>query len=345
MRAVRLIDWKREPEMQDVPEPDPGPGQVVVKIGGAGLCHSDLHLIHDFAPGQMPWSVPFTLGHENAGWVHAVGAGVTGWDIGQPVAIYGAWGCGRCYRCRLGMENFCENVAALNGAGAGLGRDGGLAPYLLVPSARFLVPLTSLDPVQAAPLTDAGLSPYRAVKRSLPILIPGSTAVVIGAGGLGHMAIQILQHLSPAQIIVVDKNPAALDLARDLGAHITVTAGDDAADKIREATNAKGATAVIDFVGADSTLRLAAAVARPLGHVTLVGIAGGSHAFGFFTGAQEVAFATSNWGTIPELVEVIAMAEAGHLQVRVQRIALDQAIAGYHQLAAGTLIGRGVVVP
>ncbi len=173
MQAVRLIDWKREPEVQDVPEPDPGPGEVVVKVGGAGLCHSDLHLIHDFEPGMMPWQPPFTLGHENAGWVHAVGAGVTGWDIGQPVAVYGPWGCGRCYRCRQGMENFCENVGELDGIGAGLGRDGGLAPLMLVPSARFLVPLTTLDPVEAAPLTDAGLTPYRAVKRSLPILLPG----------------------------------------------------------------------------------------------------------------------------------------------------------------------------
>jgi propanol-preferring alcohol dehydrogenase len=345
MQAVRLIDWKREPEMQDVPEPDPGPGEVVVKVGGAGLCHSDLHLIHDFEAGMMSWQPPFTLGHENAGWVHAVGAGVTGWDIGQPVAVYGPWGCGRCYPCRQGMENFCEHVAELDGVGAGLGRDGGLAPLLLVPSARFLVPLTSLDPVEAAPLTDAGLTPYRAVKRSLPILLPGSSAVVIGAGGLGHMAIQILQHLTPAQVIVVDKNPVALELAREKGADVTVVAGDTAADEIREATKGRGAEAVIDLVGAEATLQLAASVARPLGHVTLVGIAGGTYPFGFFTAPYEVAFAGSNWGTIPELVEMIAMAEAGHLHVHVQRLALDEAIDGYRQLAEGKLLGRGVVVP
>jgi propanol-preferring alcohol dehydrogenase len=345
MQAVRLIDWKREPEMQDVSEPDPGPGEVVVKVGGAGLCHSDLHLIHDFEPGMMSWQPPFTLGHENAGWVHAVGAGVTGWDVGQPVAVYGPWGCGRCYPCRQGMENFCEHVAELDGVGAGLGRDGGLAPLMLVPSARFLVPLTSLDPVEAAPLTDAGLTPYRAVKRSLPILLPGSSAVVIGAGGLGHMAIQILQHLTPAQVIVVDKNPVALELAKEKGADVTVVAGDTAADEIREATKGRGAEAVIDLVGAEATLQLAASVARPLGHVTLVGIAGGTYPFGFFTAPYEVAFAGSNWGTIPELVEMIAMAEAGHLQVHVQRLALDQAIDGYRQLAEGKLLGRGVVVP
>jgi propanol-preferring alcohol dehydrogenase len=345
MKAVRLIDWKREPELQDVPEPDPGPGEVVVKVGGAGLCHSDLHLIHDFEPGMMPWPVPFTLGHENAGWVHAMGAGVTGWEIGQPVAVYGPWGCGRCYRCRSGMENFCENAAELGGVGAGLGRDGGLAPYLLVPSSRFLVPLTTLDPVEAAPLTDAGLTPYRAIKRSIPVLLPGSSAVVIGAGGLGHMAIQILQHLTPAQIIVVDKNPAALSLARDKGAHVTVEAGDAAADQIRDATKGRGAEAIIDLVGAEATLQLAAAVARPLGHVTLVGIAGGTYPFGFFTTGFEVAFANSNWGTIPELVEVIALAEAGHLAVHVHRLALDEAVDAYRKLAEGQLVGRGVVVP
>jgi alcohol dehydrogenase, propanol-preferring len=345
MRAVRLIDWKREPEVQDVAEPEPGPGQVVVKVGGAGLCHSDLHLIHDFEPGMMPWSVPFTLGHENAGWVHTLGAGVSGWEVGEPVAVYGPWGCGRCYYCRQGMDNFCVHQAELGAAGAGLGRDGGMAPLMLVPSDRLLVPIGSLDPVEAAPMTDAALTPYRAVKRSLSLLVPGSNVVVIGAGGLGHMAIQILKHLTPARVIVVDRNPTALALAQDVGADIGVQAGDDAVDRVREATKGAGADVVIDLVGADATIALAAAVAKALGHVTLVGIAGGTFPFGFFNAAYEVAFAGSNWGTIPELIEVIALAEAGHLKVHVQRFDLDGAVDAYRQLADGKLVGRGVVVP
>lgn len=331
--------------MQEVPEPEPGPGQVVVKVGGAGLCHSDLHLIHDFEPGMMPWELPFTLGHENAGWVHALGAGVTGWEVGQPVAVYGPSGCGHCYRCVQGMDNLCENQSEVGAAGIGLGRDGGMAAYLLVRSPRLLVDIGSLDPAEAAPLTDAALTPYRAIKRALPALVPSSSVVVIGAGGLGHLAIQLLKHLTPARIVVVDRSAAALSLAEDVGADARVLAGEDAVEQVRDATGGRGAEAVFDHVGADSTLQLAAAVARPFGHVSLVGIAGGSYPFGFFTAAPEVSFASSYWGSIPELVEVVALAQAGHLHVKVQRFGLDEAVDAYRQLAAGELAGRGVVVP
>lgn len=345
MRAVQLVGWKQGPEMREVPEPEPGPGQVVVKVGGAGLCHSDLHLIHDFEPGMMPWELPFTLGHENAGWVHALGAGVKGWEIGQPVAVYGPSGCGYCYRCVQGMDNLCENQAEVGAGGIGLGHDGGMAPYLLARSPRLLVDIGSLDPAEAAPLTDAALTPYRAVKRTLPALVPGSSAVVIGAGGLGHLAIQLLKHLTPARVVVVDRSAAALALAEDVGADTGVLAGDEAAEQVRDATGGRGAEVVFDLVGADSTLQLAAAVARPSGHVSLVGIAGGSYPFGFFAAASEVNFASSYWGSISELVEVVALARAGHLHVKVQRFGLDEAIDAYRQLAAGELVGRGVVVP
>jgi propanol-preferring alcohol dehydrogenase len=343
MRAVRLTRWKHDPELREVPDPEPGPGEVVVRIGGAGACHSDLHMLHDFEPG--PWPLPFTLGHENAGWVHALGAGVTGWEVGQPVAVYGAWGCGRCRRCRQGMENHCERLSPADAAGGGIGRDGGMAEYLLVPSARQLVPLDRLAPAEAAPLTDAGLTPYHAIQRSLALLVPGSTAVVIGAGGLGHMAIQILARLCPARIAAVDKSPAALELARRLGAEVAVSAGESAAAEIREATGGKGADLVLDFVGVDETLRLAAAVARALGHVTLIGVGGGSHPFGFFSSAPEVSFATGYWGSLPELMEVVALAEAGHLRAHVRRFRLDEAVGAYHELQAGRLTGRAVIVP
>ncbi|MFI7606225.1 alcohol dehydrogenase catalytic domain-containing protein [Micromonospora sp. NPDC049366] len=111
MRALRLQEWKSEPALVDMPEPTPGPGQVVVRIGAAGACHSDLHLMDEFGAGSMPWNPPFTLGHENAGWVHALGHGVTGLAVGQPVAVYGAWGCGVCARCRVGVDTYCENPA------------------------------------------------------------------------------------------------------------------------------------------------------------------------------------------------------------------------------------------
>ena len=252
MKALRLNEWKHDAELAEVPEPEPGPGQVVIRIGGAGACHSDLHLMHDFEAGVLPWGPPFTLGHENAGWVDALGAGVTGLEIGEPVAVYGPWGCGRCHRCRQGFENYCERQAEIGAMGGGLGLDGGMASRMLIPDARLLVPIGDLDPVDAAPLTDAGLTPYHAVKRSLPLLTPGSTAVVIGAGGLGHMAVQILRETCAATVIAVDTRKEALALAADMGAHHGVVAGDDAAEEIRELTRGKGADVVLDIVGSDA---------------------------------------------------------------------------------------------
>jgi propanol-preferring alcohol dehydrogenase len=345
MKALRLTAWQQDPELVEVADPEPGPGEVVIRIGGAGACHSDLHLMHDFQPGILPWGPPFTLGHENAGWVDALGAGVSGFEVGEPVAVYGPWGCGRCHRCRQGMENYCERQAEIGPAGGGLGRDGGMAPRMLVPSSRLLVPLGNLDPAEAAPLTDAALTPYHAVKRSLPLLIPGSTAVVIGAGGLGHMAVQILRELCAATVIVVDKRQEALDLATDIGAHHGVLAGDGAADEIRQLTRGRGADAVIDIVGADQTLALGGAVTRPLGHLTIVGIAGGTLPVSFFGIAYEVSIATTYWGSLPELMEVIALASAGRIQAHVRRFSLDDATAAYQAMRDGTLDGRAVIVP
>jgi propanol-preferring alcohol dehydrogenase len=345
MKALQLTAWKHDPEFRDVPEPDPGPGQVVVRVGGAGACHSDLHLMHDFTEGAAPWNPPFTLGHENAGWVDAVGAGVSGLEIGQPVAVYGAWGCGLCHRCRQGMENYCEHQSDIGTAGGGLGLDGGMAPRMIVPSARLLVPLGDLDPAEAAPLTDAGLTPYHAIKRSLHRLIPGSTAVVIGAGGLGHMAVQLLRALSPATVIAVDQRKEALRLAADVGADHGVLAGDDAAAEIKELTGGQGADVVVDLVGADVTLALAAAVTRPLGHITLVGIAGGSLPVSFFGIAYEVSVATTYWGSLPELMEVISLASTGRIRAHVQRFSLDDAVLAYETLRDGGLEGRAVIVP
>ena len=344
MKALQLTDWKHDAQFVDVHDPEPAPGEVLVKVGGAGVCHSDLHVM-DFPEGALPYPLPFTLGHENAGWVEAVGDGVRGVTVGDAVAVYGPWGCGRCRHCVLGMENYCEQQAEIGAAGGGLGLDGGMAPYLLVPSARWLVPIGDLDPVQAAPLTDAGLTPYHAVKRALPLLVPGSTTVVIGAGGLGHMAVQILEHLTPSTVIVVDQRATALTLASELGAEHTVLAGETAADEIRDLTAGRGADAVIDLGGSDSTLALGAAVVRPMGQLTIVGIAGGTLPIGFFSIAYEASVATTYWGTLPELFEVIALAQAGHLTAHVQTFTLDDAADAYRALREGGIDGRAVVVP
>lgn len=348
MRALRLMSWKSEPVLAEVPDPVPGPGQVVVRVGGAGACHSDLHLMHDFAPGLLPWAPPFTLGHENAGWVEALGPGVEGLGVGQPVAVYGPWGCGTCARCRLGIESLCENPAGapVPSGGGGLGLDGGMAELLLVPSARHLVPLPEgLGPVAAAPLTDAGLTPYHAVRRSLPKLLPGSTAVVIGVGGLGHLGVQILKALTAARVVAVDPRAEARSLATTSGADLALAPGPDAATDVRAATGGLGADVVLDFVGGDDTLALGAAVARPLGDLTIVGIAGGTLGVSFFSVPYEVSIQTTYWGTRPELVEVLDLAARGLLRPTITEFTLDDAPEAYAALAAGTLEGRAVVVP
>lgn len=343
MKAFQLLALKQEPELREVPEPEAGPGQVVIRVGGAGACHSDLHLIHDFEPGMMPWDMPMTLGHENAGWVDQVGAGVAGLEVGQPVAVYGPWGCGRCVRCQSSVENYCENPGA--GAGGGLGHQGGMAAKMLIPSARFLVPLDTLAPVDAAPLTDAGLTPYHAINRSRHLLTPGSHTVVIGAGGLGHLAVQILAAVSPTTVIAVDTRQSALDMACSVGAHHGVLAGPDTVAEVRELTRGKGADLVIDLVGSDITIPTAVGMSRSLGHVTVVGIGGGSYPFGFFTVPYEVSLATTYWGSRVELMEVLALAEAGHIRAHVQQFPLDQAGEAYRRMAAGELTGRAVIVP
>ncbi|MET0459067.1 MAG: NAD(P)-dependent alcohol dehydrogenase [Ilumatobacteraceae bacterium] len=344
MRALQLTEWQHDPELREVAEPDPEPGEVVVRIGAAGVCHSDLHVLYEFPPGVIPADPPFTLGHENAGWVEALGAGVTGLQVGDPVAVYGSWGCGHCIRCRQGLENYCVNPDEA-GAPGGLGRDGGMAPLMLVPSARLVVPLGDLDPTAAAPLTDAGLTPYHAIRRSLPKLLPGSFAVVIGVGGLGHMAVQLLSALTSATIIAVDQRSTALELAASSGAHRTVVAGDDAAAEIRDATGGVGADVVLDVVGSDATMRLAVAVSRPLSDVTVIGIAGGSVPFGFFATPYEVSLQTTYWGSVVELMEVLELARRGVIRAEVTTFSLDDATQAYEALRSGSVRGRAVVVP
>jgi propanol-preferring alcohol dehydrogenase len=346
VRALRLTGWKHEPELLEIPDPEPGPGQVVIRVGGAGACHSDLHVMEEFEPGTVPYELPFTLGHENAGWVESLGAGVHGLEVGQPVAVYGPWGCGRCHRCRSGFENYCEHQAEIGAAGGGLGRDGGMASRMLIPDPRFLVPLDSLHPVDAAPLTDAGLTPYHAVKRSLPLLGAGSTAVVIGAGGgLGHMAVQLVETLSAATIVAVDRDERGLRVAEAAGAHRSVLAGPGAVEEIRALTRGRGADVVIDIVGNDATIGLAVASVRSMGHVTVVGIGGGTYPFGFFTTPQEASLATTYWGSLPELMEVVALAEAGRIRAEVQRFSLADAHLAYAAMREGRLEGRAVIVP
>jgi alcohol dehydrogenase, propanol-preferring len=340
-----MLAWKTAPEYRDVPQPEPLPGQVLVKIGAAGLCHSDLHVIHEFDAGVFNADLPFTLGHENAGWVAALGAGASGLEVGQAVAVYGPLGCGRCGRCSTGDENLCDRLAELPGAGWGLGVDGGLADYMIVDSVRQVVPLGDLSPVMAAPLTDAAVTPYRAIRRSLDVLGPGSTAVVLGVGGLGHLAVQILGALCPSTVIAVDAKPEARALASSLGAHHVIAPGSESAKEILELTKGRGVDLTLDLVGSDSTLELAMAIARTGSRIALVGAAGGSVAYNFWATKFEVQLSTSIWGSLNDLRDVIALAERGLLTPKVTTYSFDQIPQAFEALENGTLQGRAVIVP
>lgn len=345
MKALRLTAWKSDPELCEVAEPDPGRGQVRLRVAGAGACHSDLHLFERFAPGDLAWRIPFTIGHEATGWVDAVGTGVTSVEVGEPVAVYGAWGCGGCHQCRLGFEHLCERLPTLGGLGGGLGHDGAMAPYMLVPSARWLVPLGDVDPVTAAPLTDAALTPYHGIKPVLPTLGPGRAAVVVGAGGLGLFAVQLLRALSPAVVIAVDERPRALESARTAGADHVVLAGDAAADEVRDLTSGRGADLVVDTVGAAPTVSLAAAVIAPMGNIVIVGLGGAVLRAGFGVLPFDVSVSSAYWGTRAELVEVVELARTGHLRPLVRTFGLDEALDAYEAMRAGTLDGRAVITP
>ncbi|MBI1350359.1 MAG: alcohol dehydrogenase catalytic domain-containing protein [Actinomycetales bacterium] len=348
MKAVLLPNWKSDPQIVEVEEPTPGPGQVVLKIAGAGLCHSDLHLLHDFEEGMLPWHVPFILGHENSGYVHAVGEGVDTVQVGQAMAVFGPWGCGKCDACGRGQDTYC--IAPLDGYdsafGGGLGTNGGQAEYMLVPDARFLVPIPEgMDPVAAAPLTDAGLTPYHAVNLSVHKMVPGSNVVVIGAGGLGHMGIQIIKAMTAANVVAVDVKAAARDLALKSGADVVLDGGaDDVVDQIKEATKG-GAEVVIDFVGTDGTLATAAASCKYQSDLTLVGVAGGSFGFNLYAPPYETAMRSIYWGTRAELRQVLALAGKGLITPEYSTYSLDDALTAYGDMEAGRLTGRAVITP
>ncbi|WP_233625055.1 NAD(P)-dependent alcohol dehydrogenase [Actinoplanes sp. ATCC 53533] len=331
------------PAFAELDRPVPRGAEVLVRVTAAGLCHSDLHVID---AGGMGFPTPFTLGHEVAGRVAELGPDATGAAPGDPVAVYGPWGCGRCPRCLAGRDNYCDRRAELSWAGLGLGRDGGMADFVLVPSARHLVPIGDLDPAQAAPLTDAGLTPYHAVQRCRAALVEGSTVAVIGVGGLGHLAVQLLRALTPSQVIAVDVREEALALAAKCGAHVSLPAAADTPRRVRTASGGPGADVVLDFVGTDATLELAARSLRADGDLVVVGSGGGQ-----LTVRKPSALPAGArvslpfWGSRDELAEVVALARAGTLRVEVERFPLSAAPEAIARLRAGTLPARAVLIP
>ncbi|MFF4833399.1 NAD(P)-dependent alcohol dehydrogenase [Streptomyces sp. NPDC001315] len=345
MKAMRLTAWGGEPALCEVERPIPREAEVLVRVEAAGLCHSDLHVV-DAAAGELPYRAPFTLGHEVAGHVAALGPDADGPAVGERVALYGPWGCGGCARCAVGRDNYCDRRGDLDWHGVGLGRDGGMAEYVLVPSARQLVPIGDLSAAQAAPLCDAGLTSYHTVAGMRHALGEGTTAVVIGVGGLGHLAVQILRATTPSRVFAVDVREEALALAEQSGAHGGTLMRSDTARVLKARTGGLGVDAVLDFVGTTATLELATEVLRSGGELALVGSGGGQLTVrkpGFLPPGLRVSLPF--WGTRPELTEVIALARSGALHVETEQFPLSVAREAFGRLRGGQVRGRPVLVP
>jgi len=344
MRAVRLHAPGEPLRIEQVPTPEPDATEVRIRVAGAGVCHTDLHV----ADGtQARVELPVTLGHEVAGWIDAAASGAEPHlrrqhlAIGDAVVVSGGWGCGECRECLSGAEQRCATSRA-----PGFQVDGGYAEAMLVPHPRHLVPLRGLDPVRAAPLADAGVTPYRAVRRADPWLAPGARVLLIGCGALGQFALQFLR-LVPAggqelHIGVRELDPRRLDRASELGADVGVLDGD--ARMAREALGGP-AEAVFDFVGAGATLALAAEVVAPGGLVMLIGEAGGSLPFGFDGPPVESWLTTAAWGSAADLREVVRLANRGRLRWNVETLPLRDAASAHARLRAGDVDGRLVLVP
>jgi alcohol dehydrogenase, propanol-preferring len=344
MKALQYTTIGKAPEVVEIPKPTVGPGQVLLKVTAAGVCHSD-EFIMSLPEDQFTYGLPLTLGHEGAGIVAELGEGVEHLQLGDAVAVYGPWGCGRCHMCAQGKENYCVNAEAEHIYPPGLGNPGSMAEFMLIDDPRHLVPLGDLDPIKNVSLTDAGLTPYHAIKNSLPKLGAGSTAVVIGTGGLGHVGIQILKALSGATVIALDVNDEKLELAKHVGADHVLLSNKDAVAAIKELTDGRGADAVFDFVGVQPTVDIATAAAGAEGDVTIVGIGGGVASVGFGVTGYDVSVKSPYWGSRSELIEVLDMARRGQIEVEIEQYSIDDGPVAYERLAGGKIRGRAVIVP
>ena len=347
MKALQYVTVGQAPEIREVPLPEPGPGEVRLKVTAAGACHSDSFVMglseEQYAAYGYP--LPMTLGHEGVGIVDALGDGTTGIETGAAVAVYGPRGCGRCHSCAQGFENYCPHAAQLGIVPPGLGTDGAMAEYMIVSDTRLLVPLGDLDPESAVALTDAGLTPYHAIKGSLDLLVPGSVAVVIGVGGLGHIAVQLLRRLTSATVVALDVTESKLEFAREVGAHYAFHSDEEAADAVRREVSSEPVAAVFDFVTNDAVMKTVDALSGPRTDIVLVGAGAVSRPVGLLGQPYGSRVRAPYWGARPELIEVIDLARTGQLTVETERFSLDDAPEAYRRLHDGELRGRAIITP
>ena len=318
MKAVRLHAYGKRPALEEVAEPKiTGPHDVIVRIGGAGLCRTDLHIVEGQWKDKTHVKLPYTLGHENAGWVYAIGTAVEHVAVGDTVIAHPLITCGFCRHCRAGDDMHCSH-----GAFPGIDVDGGFAEFLKT-GARAVVKLDAeTKPQDIAALADAGLTAYHAVKKSLPLLYPGTYAVVIGGGGgLGHIGIQSLKALTAADVIVVDKSEAALDLAKKCGADHTVLATGSQVAKVKEITDGVGCEVVVDFVGEGGAVADGIAMMRRAGTYYVIGYGGMVTVPAIDMISQEINFVGNLVGTYNDLAELMTLTAKGRVLIGPQVVA------------------------
>jgi NAD+-dependent secondary alcohol dehydrogenase Adh1 len=341
MKAVQLPKYEVAPELVDVPDPEiTAPLDIVVKIGGAGVCRTDLHIIEGQWADKTGVPLPYTLGHENAGWVSAVGSAVTNVAVGDPVILHPLVTCGLCRACRFGDDVHCTNSSF-----PGIDSDGGYAEYLKT-TARSAIKLdASLQPAGVAALADAGLTAYHAVAKAARRLRPGDRAVVIGAGGLGHIGVQVLRALSPVEMIVVDSNADALALAKDLGADHTVVANDDTVAAVQDLTDGNGAEAVIDFVGEGGAVEVGVACLRRNGNYYVIGYGGSVDVPTIDIISTEINFIGNLVGSYNDLAELMVLAARGRVTLHTATYPLTDYQKALDDLDHGKVRGRAILVP
>ena len=341
MRAVRLHRYRESPRLDDVAEPRLiAPYDVLVDIGGAGLCRTDLHIVEGQWADRSGVTLPYTLGHENAGWIRAVGPAVEHLTPGDAVILHPLVTCGFCRACRAGDDVHCEASAF-----PGIDADGGMAQVLRT-SARSVVKLPAgTEPATVAALADAGLTAYHAVRKAVPLLHPGTTCVVVGAGGLGHIGVQCLRALTATRIVVLDANEEALDLTRGWGADETVVVDGGHVARVLELTDGKGAEVVLDFVGERGAERDAWAITRRAGSHFVIGYGGTVEVSAIDVISTERNVIGNLVGSYNDLAELMALVSAGRVTLHTQTYPLDAFADAMADLDAGRLRGRGILIP
>lgn len=341
MKAVQLAKYDSTPELVDVPDPEiTSPLDVIVRIGGAGVCRTDLHIIEGQWAEKSNVELPYTIGHENAGWVQAVGSAVTNVAVGDAVILHPLATCGLCRACRDG-----DDVHCVDSSFPGIDCDGGYAEYLKT-TARSTIKLdSSLRPADVAALADAGLTAYHAVAKAARALRPGDKVVVIGAGGLGHIGVQVLSALSPAEMIVVDRNADALALAKELGAEHTVLADGTQVQAIQDLTGGHGAEAVIDFVGEGGAIEDGVASLRRNGSYYVIGYGGELRVPTIDIISTEVNFIGNLVGSYNDLAELMVLAAQGKVTLHTSTYALADFAQALDDLDTGKVRGRAILVP